>query len=233
MNKKIRRVIAFLLMLIMLSGVVGPENLMMLTAYAEEVKPESTETSEPGAAGGDDAAETEVKDEEPTVSQTAEPTEDPMPAASQPETGEEANEPTREDSSDSPQTESKADESEAAYTTKPVELMKDMALTLSGDLPEGAAIGFEETEYEFDESKGSLLFAAKLIVSDAAGESLKCEGSVTATLKGEAVRELLDADEVFSLIVNARGSEAKHLKAKDDTVSFRLTRFDLFPLPRR
>lgn len=230
MNKKIRRVIAFLLMLIMLSGVVGPENLMMLTAYAEEVKPESTETSEPGAAGGDDAAETEVKDEEPTVSQTAEPTEDPMPAASQPETGEEANEPTREDSSDSPQTESKADESEAAYTTKPVELMKDMALTLSGDLPEGAAIGFEETEYEFDESKGSLLFAAKLIVSDAAGESLKCEGSVTATLKGEAVRELLEADEVFSLIVNARGSEAKHLKAKDDTVSFRLTRFDLFVL---
>lgn len=230
MNTKLRRVIAFILMLIMLSGVVGPENLMMLAAYAEEVKPESTETSEPVAAGGDDAAETEVKDEEPTASQTAEPTEDPMPAASQPETGEEANEPTREDSSDSPQTESKADESEAAYTTKPVELMKDMALTLSGDLPEGAVIGFEETEYEFDESKGSLLFAAKLIVSDAAGESLKCEGSVTATLKGEAVRELLEADEVFSLIVNARGSEAKHLKAKDDTVSFRLTRFDLFIL---
>lgn len=44
------------------------------------------------------------------------------------------------------------------------------------------------------------------------------------------MRELLEADEVFSLIVNARGSEAKHLKAKDDTVSFRLTRFDLFVL---
>ena len=190
MKIKLRRMIAFILMLIMLSGVIGPENIMMLTAYAEEGRPESTETSEPGAAGGDDAAETEVKDEEPTASQTAEPTEDPMPAASQPKAGEEANGPTREDSSDSPQTESQADESEAAYTTAPVELMKDMALTLSGDLPEGAAIGFEETEYEFDESKGSLLFAAKLNVT-AAGESLKCEGSVTATLKGEAVRELM------------------------------------------
>lgn len=131
MNKKIRRVIAFLLMLIMLSGVVGPENIMMLAAYAEEAKPESTETVESGAAGGDDAAETEVKDEEPTASQTAEPTEDPMPAASQPETGEEANEPTREDSSDSLEAESNIDANEAAYTTAPVELMKDMALTLS------------------------------------------------------------------------------------------------------
>ena len=36
MINKLRRILAFLLTFVMLSGVIGPDNLVLLTAYAED-----------------------------------------------------------------------------------------------------------------------------------------------------------------------------------------------------
>ena len=222
MKYTLRRVLAFILILVMLSGVMGPENFMMLTANAEQSQTQSAGTAEPSGQGGEKATETKATEEEPTASQTAEPTEGRKLTASQTAAGEEA---------DKAATSANTANTEAeTVSTAWVELAKDLELRLTGKLPEGCSIGFEETDYKFDESKGSKLFVGKLVVTDRDGGTVKPSGNVTAELKGEFVREMLDEDETFGLIVSARGGEAKLLKAKDDTVSFRLKSFGLFVL---
>lgn len=251
--KKGRRLLAMLLVFVMLSGVIGPDTLMKLAAYADDGIVETTDES----SGGDEAAvqPEETQNTEPPAEPPAPGTDEPAAGSSGSEGGENAGAEATgaetpagtEESGEaadgaeeakkeiSPEEEKKPAAPEATpepydHKIEKIKLIPGVEMSLSGVLPAEADVCFRDTKYKFEHDELTLLYKAELHVYDGAGVEFKPAGKITVELKGDPIRKSIEQGNTFGLFVNEKEKEAEFVKAKEDTVSFRIREFDLFVL---
>ena len=256
--KILRRLIALLLAVVLLSGMLGPESFMRLAAYAQdepaETAAEGSESSAGAPAAEESAAaaapaapaateETPAAAEAPAAQSGEKETE---PGASEP-SGQSAEKETEdaEDAEDAPAAEGEQEEEKTAdkesaaaktpggpydHKIKKIKVTSGLEMSLSGVLPEKASVLFKETKYEPKDGELAVLFKAEIHVYDPSGKEFKPSGKISVELKGEMIRKAIEQGKGFGLIVDEKDKEAEFIKAKKDTVTFVLKEFDLFVL---
>ncbi len=237
-------------MLVMLSGMIGTDNVLMLVAFADDEPVETTGESLPadddGNVIGEETEETaapEPADEtEPQAAAEEEkavpqPTETPE-ITTEPGTGtEEPSELPTEDAAGESKSETEPegpkDEDVPALAERKIEhiqIIPNLEMALSGQLPTDASVGLKETEYQFKDTLGTLLYKGELQVFYGSGDVFQPDGIVTVEIKGELIRSAISEGRTIGLIVDERNTEAKLVKAENDTLTFQLTKIDLFVL---
>ncbi len=250
MINKAKRILAFFIVLVMLSGMIGTDNIMKLTIYAEDAVEQGSaeEQSGEGTASAEATpapAETPVPVETPASVETAAPGPEPVVQGTENENVGTDTLPAEEETTG---TESTADDSarQPVETKKPekaktpkepydhkvekIKVIPDLEMSLSGILPDTVTVRFEKTKYEMEQDDKIILYMAEIHVYDESGKEFKSTGEITVELKGDLIRKAIEQEKTFGLIVNEKDKEAEFIKAKKDTMTFRIKEFDLFVL---
>lgn len=216
--KKIKRILAFLLILSMFLGDLGQGVFMTLSAYADE---------DPALQSADLAPEAEAEAEAKAEAEA-------LPK----EAGEESQTqaPAEEEAAPPAETEQEAEQAEApapsVHKLEGVRLDAEHELSVEGYLPADDALAIVRSLYRLKEpAEGKeLLWNFEFRFDDG---SFTQQGSYLLTVKGETIAEMIENGTISSLrlVYDLREHrEAELVEAAEDAVSFKVPRLELLAL---